>query len=96
MSHQPSQRSPERSADAAPPTTELFNKRQLVERHPHMLTPERVQWAVRNREANGLAPSVFESRSGEILVHEPGFIAWYLGLDGRAKPRAARPKRRRA
>jgi hypothetical protein len=36
---------------------------------------------------------VFESCSGELVVHEPGFLAWYLGLEGRAKPRSTRRKR---
>jgi hypothetical protein len=73
-----------------PPTSELFDKHQIVERHPHLLNPPRVEWALRNRDNNGLAQAVFESRSGTLLVHEPGFLAWYLGLSGRAKPRAAR------
>jgi hypothetical protein len=77
-----------------PPTSELFNRPQLVERHPNLFTPARVEWALRRRETNGLKGIVFESRSGELVIHEPGFLAWYLGLTGRAKPRAARRKRR--
>lgn len=73
-----------------PPTSELFNKVQLVERHPNLLTPARVEWALRQRDGNGLKSFVFESRSGELVVHEPGFLQWYLGLSGRAKPRAPR------
>jgi hypothetical protein len=73
-----------------PPTTELFNRHQLVERHPHLFTEARIQWAFRHRGNNGLNDAVFESRSGELLAHEPVFLAWYLGLRGRAKPRAAR------
>jgi len=76
-----------------PPTTELFNKHQLVERHPNLLTPARIEWALRQRDGNGLKGSVYESRSGELVVHEPGFLAWYLGLEGRAKPRATRRRR---
>jgi hypothetical protein len=79
-----------------PPTTELFSKPQLVQRHPHLLTPSRVDWALRNRDSNGLEGAVYESRGGELLVHEPGFLAWFLGLDGRAKPRASRSSSRRA
>jgi hypothetical protein len=77
-----------------PPTTELFNKHSLVERHPHLLTPARVEWAFRHRESNGLKGVIYESKSGELLFHEPGFLAWYLGLTGRAKPRAPRRKRK--
>jgi hypothetical protein len=76
-----------------PPTSELFNKHSLVERHPHLLTPARVEWALRRRESNGLKGFVYESRSGELVVHEPAFLSWYLGLTGRAKPRARRKRK---
>ena len=71
-----------------PPTSELFSKVALVERHPNLLTPPRIQWAVRNRATNGLASVVYESKSGQLLIHEPEFLRWYLGLTGRSKPRA--------
>ncbi len=77
-----------------PPTSELFPRQALVERHPNLLTESRVQWALRHRESNGLSPAVFESRSGELLVHEPGFLRWFLNLDPRHRPRAARSRRR--
>jgi hypothetical protein len=75
-----------------PPTTELFALQEFVARHPTLLTLSRVQWALRNRRRNGLAETaaVFESKSGRIVIHEPGFIMWFLGLSGRSKPRAAR------
>jgi hypothetical protein len=73
-----------------PPTTELFNKPQIVQRHPHLLTPARVEWALRNRATNGLRDAVYECKGGELLVHEPDFLAWFLGLEGRSKPRAQR------
>jgi hypothetical protein len=76
-----------------PPTSELFSKAQLVERHSHLFTPARVEWAVRFRESNGLKDFVYESKSGELVIHEPGFILWYLGLAGRSKPR--KPRRQR-
>jgi hypothetical protein len=76
-----------------PPTTELFRKRALVERHPTILKNESVLWALRNRETNGLKSAVFETMSGQLLIHEPAFLSWYLGLSGRSKPRAARRKR---
>jgi hypothetical protein len=82
------------SAREVPPTTELFTRHALVERHPNLLTEPRVQWALRNRKSNGLAGAVFESRAGELVVHEPAFLRWLLMLDGRAAPRAARRKRR--
>lgn len=75
-----------------PPTTELFPRHALVQRHPNLLNESRVQWALRNRARNGLADAVFESRAGELLVHEPGSLRWYLGLSGKARPRAARKK----
>jgi hypothetical protein len=81
---------------AIPPTTELFSLRQIVERHPHLFTHWRVEHALRKRNSNGLKPSVFETRSGELLLHEPGFLSWYLGLSGHAKPHAARRKKRAA
>lgn len=73
-----------------PPTSELFSKTQLVERHPKLLNRYRVDWAVRHRDRNGLADYVFETRSCELLIHEPGFLSWYLGLSGLAKPEARR------
>jgi hypothetical protein len=77
---------------ALPPTTELFTQRQLAERHPHLLNYNRVAWAVRHRRANGLTGvgAVFESRCGGLLIHEPAFLTWFLGLAGRTKPRFTR------
>jgi hypothetical protein len=78
--------------DIPPPTFELFSKEALVERHLNLLTCSRIQWALRNRAKNGLSASVYESRSGQLLIHEPAFLRWYLGLTGRSKPRAARAR----
>jgi hypothetical protein len=82
--------------NTVPPTSELFAQAPLVERHPTILSKARLQWAIRNRHKNGLAEAVFESRGGEVLIHEPAFLRWFLGLTGRAKPRAARRKRRQS
>jgi hypothetical protein len=82
--------------NTVPPTSELFSQGPLVERHPTILSKSRLQWAIRNRHKNGLAEAVFESRGGEVLIHEPTFLRWFLGLAGRAKPRAARRKRRKS
>lgn len=78
-------------SDILPPTSELFDAHTLVERHPTILTTSRVKWALRNRATNGLGEqnAVYESQAG-LLIHEPTFIRWFLGLSGRAKPRAAR------
>ena len=73
-----------------PPTSELFSKEALVERHPNLLTFPRIQWALRNRARNGLSSVVYASKSGQLLIHEPEFLRWYLGLTGRSKPRASR------
>ena len=80
------------STPTTPATSELYNSRQLAGRHPHLLNEHRVAWAVRNRQKNGLsaAGATFNSPCGEILIHEPTFIAWFLGLAGRAKPRRVR------
>jgi hypothetical protein len=80
-------------APAMPSTAELFTKDQLVARHPHLLSTNRVVWALRRRAANGLTGAVFDSPCGELLIHEPAFIAWLLGLKGRAKRRGARKRR---
>jgi hypothetical protein len=77
-----------------PRTSELFSKEALAERHPNLLTHARIQWALRNRATNGLSSIVYESKSGQLLVHEPAFLRWYLGLTGRSKPRASRVARR--
>jgi hypothetical protein len=75
-----------------PPTSELYTRQQLADRHPHLLNESRVAWSLRNRKRNGLtaARAVFDSPFGRLLIHEPSYIAWFLGLAGRAKPRASR------
>jgi hypothetical protein len=40
-------------------------------------------------------PAVFDSPCGELLIHDPSFLAWFLGLSGRAKRRAGRRGGRR-
>jgi len=79
-------------SEVLPPTSELFPRRQLSQRHPHLLSVNRIDWALRHRDANGLtkARAVFDSPCGEILIHEPKFLEWFLGLAGRGKPRRAR------
>jgi hypothetical protein len=78
-----------------PPPSEVFRASQFPQRHPHLLSENRVTWAVRHRRTNGLdaAGAVFESPCGELMIHEPAFLAWFLGLAGRAKPRAPRKVR---
>ena len=44
-----------------PPTAELVTKAQLVARHPHLLSVNRVTWALRCRAVNGLTAAVFDS-----------------------------------
>jgi len=75
-----------------PPTNEIFPKREIAARHPTFLNEARIDWALRKRRCNGLAAAgaVFESRSGELLISEPLFLAWFLGLSGRSKPRRLR------
>jgi hypothetical protein len=70
----------------------------LAARHPNLLTESRLKWALRNRHENGLdaAGIVFETKGGDLVLHEPGFLQWWLGLSGRHTPRAPRRKRRRA
>jgi hypothetical protein len=75
---------------SVPPTTELVTKAQLIARHPHLLSVNRVTWALRCRAVNGLSAAVFESPWGQLLIHEPAFLAWFLGLSGPAKPRTGR------
>lgn len=65
-----------------PPTSELFSKEALVGRHPNLLTCPRVQWALRNRARNSLASVVYESKSGQLLVHEAGIPPLVSGIDG--------------
>ena len=80
---------------SVPPTTELVTKAQLIARHSHLLSANRVAWALRRRAVNGLSDAVFESPCAELLIHEPSFLAWFLGLSGRGKPRAGRKGGRR-
>ena len=81
-------------AHTLPPLSELFTSRQLSERHPHLLNAHRVAWALRNRKKNGLttAGAIFDSPCGELLIREPTFLAWFLGLSNRAKPRRLRTR----
>ena len=80
---------------SVPPMRELVTKAQLVAKHPHLLSVNRVAWALRCRAMNGLSDAVFDSPCGELLTHEPSFLAWFLGLGGRAKPRTGRMGGRR-
>lgn len=83
-----------RKIDTLPPASELFTRRQLVERHPNVLNDSRVLWAARNRHENGLveAGAIFDSPCGESIYHEPSFLRWFLGLTSRSKPRRLRNK----
>ena len=80
---------------SVPPMTELVTKTQLDAKHPHLLSVNRLAWALRRRAVNGLSDAVFDSPCGELLIHEPSFLAWFLGLSGRARPRAGRRGGRR-
>jgi hypothetical protein len=84
------------AVDTLPPTTEVFSRRYFEKRHPDLLSQHRIAWALRHRRTNGLmdAGAVFESPCGELLIHEPKFLAWFLGLAGRSKPRRARTRSR--
>jgi len=75
-----------------PPINELFPRREFAARHPNILNPSRVEWALRKRRSNGLAATggVYEARSGELLIREPVFLQWFLGLSGRTAPRRLR------
>jgi hypothetical protein len=73
-----------------PPTSELFDKHQIVERHPNLLNPQRIEWALRKRAENGLQAAVYKTRAGQLFIHEPQFLQWFLGLRGRAMPRTLR------
>lgn len=78
-------------------TEHLFSKQDFVARHPNLLTLSRVNWALRHRRDNGLdgVRGVYESLSGVLLIDEPAFLRWWLGLEGRAKPRSG-PRARRS
>jgi len=49
------------AAAPLPPMTDLMTKSQLVARHPHLLSLNRVTWALRCRAVNGLSGAVFDS-----------------------------------
>jgi hypothetical protein len=85
---------PSATAQPLPPTSELFTSRQLAQRHPHLLSGHRLAWATRHRQKNGLnaAAAIYESPCGELLIHEPAFLSWFLGLSSRAKPRRLRTR----
>ena len=82
------------SVPSLPPISELYTSRELAQRHPRLLNEHRLAWATRHRQKNGLsaAGAVFDSPCGELLIHEPAFLAWFLGLSNRAKPRRLRVK----
>jgi hypothetical protein len=78
-----------------PPAAELFTIQALAARHPQLLSKNRISWAIRHRHKNGLiaAGAVFENPYGGFVLHEPATLSWWLGLRGRAKPRAERVKK---
>jgi len=80
------------TVQSLPPISELYTSRELAQRHPRLLNDHRLAWATRHRQKNGLsaAGAVFDSPCGELLIHEPAFLAWFLGLSNRAKPRRLR------
>lgn len=82
------------SVPSLPSMDQLYTSRQLSARHKHLLNEHRLAWALRHRQKNGLsaAGAVFDSPCGELLIHEPAFLAWFLGLSNRAKPRRLRVK----
>jgi len=57
-----------------PPTAELFTKAQLAARHPHLLSANRLVWALRRRTINGLSGAVFDSPCGELSFMSPPFL----------------------
>jgi hypothetical protein len=61
-----------------PPTSELSLRKRWLGGFTILLTYPRVQWALRNRARNGLSSLVFESKLGQLLVHEPEFLRWYV------------------
>jgi hypothetical protein len=75
---------------SVPPMMELVTRAQLIAKYPHLLSAHRVEWALRRRATNGLSGAIFDSPCGKLLIHEPSFVAWFLGLSGRAKPRVTR------
>lgn len=86
-----------RNERQVPPSSELFAWREMPRRHPTLFNEHRIKWAMRNRKANGLedAGVIYETQAGEIFLHEPGFIGWFLGLQGKNKPRASASRRSR-
>ena len=74
---------------------ELFNIRDFAKRHEKLMPVNRVLHAARNRETNGLieAGAIYKSAVGELIIHEPSMLQWFLGLRGRAKPRRVRKQR---
>ena len=77
-----------------PPTSDLCTRHEPTKRHPYLLSDHRVTWALRNRNKNDLSAcgAVLESRCGKLLVRAPAFLAWFLELAGRTKPRALRKR----
>jgi len=76
-----------------PPTNQLFPIKEMASRHPNILNEARIRWAARNRFKNGAASTFFSCRGGELFVHEPKFLEWFLGLSGQAKPRKSRRRK---
>ncbi len=85
-------------ANDLPPTSELFEVAAFSARHGQLTPLNRVIWAVRRRHKNGLAAvgGTFESPLGIVLIHEPTFIRWLLGLAGKSAPRKPRAARQTA
>ena len=82
------------SSAQVPPLDHLFSIEELVARNPHILKESSIRWAARNRFENGAEEAFYKTQSGQLLVNEPVFMAWYLNLESRNRPRAPRRRSR--
>ena len=77
------------TSQALPPTEALLTRADLLAKHPTLLTPNRLKWALRNRKHNGLEKSgaIIESPLGVLLIHQYKFLEWVCGKRGLRRSR---------
>jgi len=63
----------------APSLEEFATPKALVRMCPNLeLTDQQMNWALRHRETNGLAPAVTKM-GRNLVIHIPTFTRWLLG-----------------
>jgi len=63
------------------PLAEYVHYSEVPQHHPGLITPNRIQWMIRNRFENGLNEHVLKIGNA-LYVHLPSFEVWLAGQRG--------------